>query len=126
MSAFLIVLATQAVAGDLPRPPLVLTVTPRNGCDGGPATDVVVCGERRGRYRLPLPVERDAGAVERPRGEAPSALAAITPGGRCGLFAGERRCGKAEAAHYGYGEGRDPITMLSRLGRRLVSPDSEP
>ena len=126
MSAFLMLMAIQAIAGDPPRPPLVLTVTPRNGCDGGPVPDVVVCGERRGRYRLPLPVERDAGAVERPRGEAPPALAAITPGGRCGLFAGERRCGKAEAAHYGYGEGRDPITMLSTLARRLASPDTEP
>lgn len=50
-------------------------------------------------------------------------MAALTPTGRCGTFAGERRCGKREAAEYGYGSGRDPITILTRLAHKAVDPD---
>ena len=57
------------------------------------------------------------------RGEAPSGMAAITPAAPCGIFAGERRCSKREAAQYGYGEGRDPITVLTSLAKRVLDPD---
>jgi hypothetical protein len=50
-------------------------------------------------------------------------MAAITPTAPCGIFAGERRCSKREAAQYGYGEGRDPITVLTRLAKRALDPD---
>lgn len=58
-------------------------------------------------------------------GEPGSALAAITPTAPCGMFSGQRRCGKAEAARYGYGGGRDPVTVLTRLGLKLLDPDAE-
>lgn len=85
---------------------------------------VVVCGRDNGRYRLPLPGERET-AVGPVRGEAPSAAAVLAPSGRCGIFAGEHSCSKAEAAQYGYGDGRDPITLLLALGGKLVDPDAD-
>ena len=88
-------------------------------------SDVVVCGRSPDRYRLPLPAERDTAPDPHVRGEAASALTAITPAAPCGIFAGERRCGKAEAARYGYGGGRDPVLALVKLGTKLVSPDAE-
>ena len=81
-----------------------------------------MCGQRRDRYRLPLPDERGHQG-DRARGEAPSGMAAITPAAPCGIFAGERRCSKREAAQYGYGEGRDPITVLTSLAKRVLDPD---
>lgn len=83
--------------------------------------EIVVCGGRRDRYRLPLPDER--GQPEA-RGDAASGMAALTPATPCGIFAGQRRCTKREAARYGYGEGRDPITMLARLAKQAIDPDN--
>lgn len=84
--------------------------------------EVIVCGRREDRHRLPLPVERDP-APGHVRGEARTGLDAITPPGRCGIFAGERACSKREAAAYGYGEGRDPVTVLSKLAGAVLDPD---
>lgn len=87
----------------------------------GDGDEVVVRARNSNRYRLPLPIERkvDVGA-----GDAPaSAVAAITPTGRCGLFAGERRCNTAEAARYGYGGGRDPVTLLGKLATAVTDSD---
>ena len=97
---------------------------PRCKMDDAPTEDVVVCGLAKDHYRLPLPAERAPlpGAV---RGEAQSGMAALTASGRCGVFAGERRCVKREAAEYGYGEGRDPITLVSRLAQKAVDPDAD-
>lgn len=94
-------------------------------CVAGDRGDVVVCATPRDRYRLPLPVEREAATRDR-RSDGGTALAAITPAGRCGIFAGERRCSKAEARQHGYGGGRDPISVLTRLGTKLIHPDAEP
>jgi hypothetical protein len=103
--------------------PMSLVTVPR--CpDGASSDDVVVCGERPDRYRLPLPDERIP-ARERERHEAQTGMAALTPGGRCGIFAGERSCGRGEAADYGYGKGRDPITVLGRLAGKTIDPDSD-
>lgn len=88
------------------------------------ADDVVVCARRRDRYRLPLPNERPA-LPERAIGESPGGMAALTPPGRCGIFAGERRCGKREASEYGYGNGRDPVTVLTRLATTIADPDAD-
>ena len=87
--------------------------------------DVVVCGRSSDRYRLPLPAERDPFLDARVRGEPGSALSAITPAAPCGIFAGERRCGKVEAARYGYGGGRDPVSLLVKLGTKLLDPDAD-
>lgn len=58
-------------------------------------------------------------------GEAQTGMSALTPPGPCGVFAGERRCSKDEAAQYGYGKGRDPITALTRLAKKVADPDAE-
>jgi hypothetical protein len=50
-------------------------------------------------------------------------MAAITPAAACGIFAVERRCSKREAAQYGYGEGRDPLTVLAELAKRAADPN---
>ncbi len=101
-----------------------LTAVRRCRAEADPG-DVVVCGRSPDRYRLPLPAERDTAPDSHTPGEPGSALAAITPAAPCGIFAGERRCGKAEAARYGYGGGRDPVTVLTRLGSKLLHPDAE-
>ena len=85
--------------------------------------EVVVCGRNDDRFRLPLPVEHIP--IERASGDSRGGLAAMTPNGACGIFAGERRCAKREAAQYGYGKGRDPITILTRLAKKVADPDAE-
>ena len=124
----MLVLAVLLQATEAPAPPLApLEHITRVPCAPATDGDVVVCGGRPDRYRLPFPVERDPSteAADTSRAGGGSGLAAMTPSGRCGIFAGERRCGKAEAARYGYGGGRDPITVVTRLATRLVDPDAE-
>ncbi|MDX5984430.1 hypothetical protein [Sphingomonas echinoides] len=103
--------------------PIRLSALPK--CDEtGSADSIVVCGRRRDQYRLPL---RDESAPDEDaaRGAAASGLTAITPSGRCGVFAGQRQCSKREAAAYGYGKGRDPITLVTRLAKKALDPDGE-
>lgn len=95
---------------------------PINRCaDTVAGDDIVVCGAKRRSYRLPLPDERDV-VQDRPRGEALTGTDAIRPAGRCGIFEGERHCDKKEAAEYGYGNGRDPITVLTRIIGKTINP----
>ncbi|MEO8373879.1 MAG: hypothetical protein ABI471_01550 [Sphingomonas bacterium] len=49
----------------------------------------------------------------------------LVPSGGCGIFAGEHPCSHAEAAQYGYGQGRDPLSLLVRLGTKLTNSDAE-
>lgn len=127
--SLIVALQTAPVLTDgTPFDPSATTVRVPLGIDRRCATDtatdeILVCGRRDDRYRLPLPEDR--APVERTRGEARGGLAAITPYSRCGIFAGERRCGKREAADYGYGKGRDPVTIVTRLAEKLVDPDAE-
>ncbi len=99
----------------------------RPACDPSQqASEIVVCGSREDRYRLPLPTEpvegRGAGT---PRGEIPGAALDPTAIGPCGIFQGQRRCNKAEAAKDGLGGGRDPISALLKLGTKLADPDAD-
>ncbi len=104
--------------------PLPITrVVPPRCTDAAPTDDIVVCGQRAERYRLPLPVEPNASG--RGKGEARGGTAAMTPYGRCGMIPGERQCGKREAADYGYGNGRDPVTIVARLARKVIDPDAD-
>jgi len=121
--------AGQVGPGDLasmsiePPKPLVMTALPRcpGQQDGG---EVVVCGRDPDRHHLPL--RRDpVASTDLDRSDGGMGMAAMTPAGRCGIFAGKRRCGKREAAHYGYGKGRDPITAVTRLARKIGDPDAE-
>jgi hypothetical protein len=93
------------------------------GCGRERDDDVVVCASRADRFRLPLPEER--ASPEAADHRAMTGMAALTPATRCGIFDGERRCSKREAEGYGYGRGRDPITVLSRLGAALLDPDAD-
>jgi hypothetical protein len=116
-----VALALQAATApgfDLARVPAPSTT----GCGGTGSDEVVVCGARRDRYRLPLPAEREMIPT---RTDRASGMAALTPAAPCGIFAGQRRCGRREAAAYGYGEGRDPVTLLARVAGKLADPDGE-
>lgn len=84
--------------------------------------DILVCGGRRDRFRLPLPVDHSG---EPSRSDQGTGMGALTPPTPCGLFAGQRKCAKHEARQYGYGGGRDPVTLLSRLATKVVDPDAE-
>ena len=93
-------------------------------CSGITTDDeIVVCGTKRQSYRMPLPNEREL-THDRPRGEALTGTDVLRPAGRCGIFEGEKRCNKQEATDYGYGSGRDPITVLSRVVQKMVDADA--
>lgn len=96
-------------------------------CTAAGAGEVVVCGDRdRGdRYRLPLPTVREVGEQGAVVGEAaaPSVQDPFLSG--CGMFRGQRRCSKREAEAYGFGRGRDPVTLVGRLVAVLVDPDAQ-
>lgn len=112
----LLVIALQAAA---PQVPLRMTVLdPACAATADPDT-ITICGGRKDRYRLPLPDERESVINPAPTDRG-SGTAALRPSGRCGIFAGERRCGKAEARAYGYGGGRDPVTLAGRLLAKLA------
>ena len=85
--------------------------------------DVIVCGRRNNPDRLPLAKET-AKTTVRTATDLPGGMAALTPSGRCGLFQGERRCVKAEALDYGYGGGRDPISVLTRIVGKVIGPET--
>lgn len=108
-------------AADQRTPPLSVPAVAQP-CPEHVGSDVVVCGSRAGanRYRLPLPVERPRD--EHVAGDLPSTTAAFVPNAPCGTFTGERRCGKAEAREFGYGDGRDPITVGVKVADKLLHP----
>lgn len=96
-------------------------------CTPASNDEVIVCGDRdRGdRYRLPLPSVRhpaEAGAVA---GEVPPPSIENPFLSGCGIFRGQRRCARREAEAYGYGGGRDLVTVLGRLITKAVDPDAE-
>jgi hypothetical protein len=87
--------------------------------------EIVVCGARRDpdRYRLPIRNERTLESrYERVRGDIGRASLDAAPA-PCGIFQGQRRCGKAEMADYGYGQGRDPLTVGAKIVEQLADPD---
>lgn len=88
--------------------------------------EIVVCGSRPDRFRLPLREEPVAGlGLGYVSGEAMAPAGVLVPSGGCGIFAGEHPCSHAEAAQYGYGQGRDPLSLLVRLGTKLTNSDAE-
>lgn len=82
----------------------------------GEADEIVVCGRRGGgdRYRIPEALRDQAEAGARIAGDARASLDA-EPFAPCGIFQGQRKCNKADAAHFGYGNGRDPITVVGKV-----------
>jgi len=100
--------------------PVIGTIQLVPTCSSREATDeIVVCGRRSDRYRLPKELRTEpSSASDRPR--MPLSANDLAP---CGIFQGERRCGKAEAEKYGYGAGRDPVTVVRKLISAIADPD---
>lgn len=96
-------------------------------CSTAGAGEVVVCGDRdrADRYRLPLPTLREAGEQGAVVGEVPAPSVQDPFLSGCGIFRGQRRCSKRDAEAYGYGRGRDPVTLAGRLVTVLVDPDAD-
>jgi hypothetical protein len=125
MLSWIIVLAVQA-ASLPPALPLLHVVPIERSCDRPDEADgdVIVCARNDARYRLPLPAERDTDSRDGlVRGEAPRAT--IEGNAPCGIFAGQRSCSKMEAVRYGYGGGRDPITVGAKAVSKLFDPDAD-
>lgn len=99
----------------------------RRNCTAARDNEVVVCGDpdRNARYRLPLPRTKSPAEEGAVAGEPARASTQDPFLSGCGIFRGQRRCGKAEAEAYGYGGGRDPVTLVGRLVTKLVDPDAE-
>lgn len=53
----------------------------------------------------------------------PRASTEAGPPARCGIFAGERHCSKEEAALFGFGNGRDPLSVGVKLVDKLANSD---
>lgn len=96
-------------------------------CSAGEAGEIMVCGDRdRGeRFRLPLPTAREVGEQGAVAGEVPAPSTQDPFLSGCGMFRGQRRCSRREAEAYGYGRGRDPVTLVGRLVTAVVDPDAE-
>ena len=90
----------------------------------GDGNEIVVCARRTDLYRVPAEIEGGQVGDTRGRaGEVPSASPDRLAGGRCGIFAGERQCSKAEAKLYGYDSTLNPINVLLGLGKALIDPE---
>jgi hypothetical protein len=91
----------------------------------GTGPDIVVCGRRdaQDRYRLPLAAASEVLGRRIP-GESPRASAEPLSFAPCGIFAGQQRCSKREMLEFGYGGGRDPLTVAGRLFTALTDPDA--
>lgn len=96
-------------------------------CSAAGNGEIVVCGDRDrdARYRLPLPTVREVGEQGAVIGEVPAPSAQDPFLSGCGIFRGQRRCPKQEAESYGYGRGRDPLTLVGRLVTVLADPDAD-
>lgn len=106
-----------AKARELTAPPTCVSVDERD--------EIVVCGRRSSdAYRVPPSADGGSPGDLRGRaGEVPSASPDRLASGPCGIFAGERRCSKAEAKLYGYDGDKNPISVLIDVGKALIDPD---
>jgi hypothetical protein len=84
------------------------------------SSDLVVCGKRSDRFRIPKELRKQPPSSPSHRSRLALSGDDFAP---CGIFQGERRCGKREAAEYGYGQGRDPITVAIKVIGALTDPD---
>ena len=97
-----------------------LKLTAPSSCSAGSSSEIVVCGKRSDRYRIPKEFRTPPPSSGSERSRLALSGDDFAP---CGLFQGERRCGKREAAQYGYGKGRDPITLAIKVIGALTDPD---
>jgi hypothetical protein len=77
-----------------------------------------VCGRSNDRYRIPDRLRTDT-APSTPRIRPYMSLQAsdLAP---CGLFQGERACGRNEGEQYGYGGGRNPVAFVHKVVDAIV------
>lgn len=90
--------------------------------------EIVVCGSRSQGDVYRVPITEDEGAIfdtRARRGEVPNASPDRLNAKGCGIFEGERRCGRKEMELYGYLRGRDPFSVLSKLVAIIADPDSD-
>jgi hypothetical protein len=87
--------------------------------------EIVVCGARDpDRYRLPIRDDRsEMSLYDRADGDVPRASLDADNSAPCGIFQGDRSCSKAEAGLFGYGRGRDPLTLGTKIVDQLNDPD---
>ena len=116
-----------ALAPDTGADPLIerARVIARRDCLQAEEAELVVCGSRseQERYRLPLRDEQRSGdRFDRRAGDLPRA-SLETSNAPCGIFEGQRRCSKADAAEFGYGNGRDPLTLARRIFDAAADPE---
>jgi hypothetical protein len=93
-------------------------------CSASDPDEIVVCGRRGGdeRYRIPKILREEEEPGRRIAGHGAASLDA-EPYAPCGIFEGQRKCNKADAAHFGYGNGRDPITVARKIIAEISDPD---
>lgn len=94
-------------------------------CAAKAPDEIVVCARDDRRYRMPYDTPRDPQAVGAVAGEVPRATTADPYATGCGIHQGQGRCTRREMEAYGYGRGRDPLTLVGRLARKAVDPDAE-
>ena len=106
-----------APAADRPRLLLQSAVCPGSGPDG----EIVICGRggNNDRYRIPVRFRDEDEPGQRLGGIGPASLH-DEPYAPCGIFQGQRRCNKAEAALHGYGNGRNPVAVVGRIIGEIV------
>jgi hypothetical protein len=111
-------LAAQSLAADTP---IIARTSP---CATGPEGEIVVCGRRQDdeSYRLP-PSFRDRRQPGDRVSGLPSASLDTGAHAECGIFQHQRRCNKADAAEFGYGNGRDPISVIAKIVSEAAQPE---
>lgn len=87
-------------------------------CPTAPSADIIVCGRRVQRHRLPLPVEPDPEGSHIVRGELPRASAKPVKQVSCGVIQGGRPCNGGLSVFAAAG-------FLAKLGHKLIDPDWE-
>jgi hypothetical protein len=116
--------ATSAEVGN--GAPFALRIVPEapECAQPGEIDDIVVCGRKGSgeRFRVPQELREQAEPGRRIPGVGPGSLDA-QPFAPCGIFAGQRQCSKAEATHFGYGNGRDPISVTGKIIAEIADPE---
>lgn len=95
---------------------------------GEPKSDEIVVCARKSQgeaYRVPPEENGEIFNSRARRGEVPNASADRLNAKGCGIFEGERRCGRKEMQLYGYFGGRDPLSVLTKLVTVMADPDAD-
>ncbi len=86
---------------------------------------LVVCARDDRRHRLPFATSREPFADAPVRGEPARTITTNPFLEGCGIFAGQRRCPRAEMEAHGYKRGADPVTFVGRLLTKAIDPDAD-